>query len=90
MKKSFGQIIADKFDIPIEGIKNVPSAQIIGNTILNIDGCLGIKKYETNEIIIRTKALLLTISGEDLSMLMFSQGRVSIRGEIFNYRIEEI
>ena len=90
MKKSFGQTISDKFDIPIEGIKTMPCAQFIGNTMLNIDGCLGIKKYENEEIIIRTKSYLLTIVGQSLSMLMFSEGRVSIRGEIFCYRINEL
>lgn len=90
MKKFFGQIIADKFDIPLEGIKSIPCAQFIGNSMLNIDGCLGIKKYENEEIIIRTKAYLLTIVGRSLSMLTFSEGRVSIRGEIFCYRINEL
>ena len=90
MKKAFGQIIADKFDIPLEGINSVPCAQLIGNNMLNIDGCLGIKKYEMDEIIIRTKYYLLTISGDSLSMLMFSEGRVSIRGEIYCYKINEI
>ncbi|MBQ7352943.1 MAG: YabP/YqfC family sporulation protein [Clostridia bacterium] len=90
MKKSFGHMIADKFDIPIEGIKTMPCAQFIGNTMLNIDGCMGIKKYENEEIIIRTQTYLLTIVGQSLSMLMFSEGRVSIRGEIFCYRISEL
>ena len=90
MKKVFGQIIADKFDIPIEGIRAMPCAQFIGNSMLNIDGCLGIKNYETDEIVIRTKSFIITVIGESLSMLMFSEGRVSIRGEIVCYRINEI
>ena len=90
LKKGLAQIISDKFDIPLDGIASVPNAQMIGNTMLSIDGCVGIKKYETNEIIIRAKDYLLKIIGESLSMLTFSQGRVSIRGEIFSYNIERI
>lgn len=90
LKKGLAQIISDKFDIPLDGIASVPNAQMIGNTMLSIDGCVGIKKYETNEIIIRAKDYLLKIIGESLSMLTFSQGRVSIRGEIFSYSIERI
>lgn len=89
-KRNICQIISDKFDIPINGIAEVPNAQFLGNSMLSIDGCIGIKKYETNEIIIRAKDYLLTIKGESLSMLTFSQGRVSIRGLIFSYGIEEL
>lgn len=90
LKKKLEQFISDSFDIPLEGILDIPSAQMIGDTQLNIDGCIGIKKYEPNEIIIRCKHHLLKISGVSLSMLTFSQGRVSIRGQIFNYQIERI
>ena len=87
-KKNITQIISDKFDIPLDCLASTPNAQMIGNNMLSIDGCIGIKKYETDEIIIRTKDFLLKIMGNSLSMLTFSQGRVSIRGEIFSYNIE--
>lgn len=89
-KKSIGQMISEKFDIPLEAISSVPTVQIIGNSIMSIDGCAGIKKYETDEIIIRTKTYMLKIIGTSLSMLTFTQGRVSIRGEISSYSIESI
>lgn len=88
LKKKLEQFFSDNFDIPLEGILDIPSAQMIGDTQLNIDGCLGIKKYEINEIIIRCKHHVLKINGESLSMLTFSNGRVSIRGKIYNYQIE--
>ncbi len=84
-----GQFISDVFDIPIEGIANVPNAQIIGNVMLDIDGCVGIKKYEEDEIIIRCKEYVISIKGETLSMLTFSQGHVSVRGVIKSYEIEK-
>ena len=90
LKKRLEQFFSDSFDIPLEGILDIPSAQIIGNSQLNIDGCIGIKKYETIEIIIRCKHHILKILGEDLSMLTFSQGRVSIRGKIYSYQIEGV
>ena len=89
-KKTLGEIISEKFDIPLESLSSVPNAQMIGNTMLSIDGCIGIKKYETTEIVIRTKKFLLKITGEELSMLTFSQGRVCIRGIIFSYNIESL
>ena len=90
IKKSIGQLISEKLDIPLEGIASVPTVQIIGNTIMSIDGCVGIKKYETDEIILRTSTFMLKIVGSELSMLTFSQGRVSIRGEIYQYQIESV
>lgn len=89
-KKRIGQVIADVFDVPLEGISSVPNAQLIGNSILNIDGCLGVKKYENDEIILRCKDFLLTVIGESLSMITFSQGRVSIRGSISIYKTERV
>ncbi len=89
-KKKLSEIISEKFDIPLESLSTVPSAQMIGNTMLSIDGCIGIKKYETAEIIIRSKNYILKIIGEELSMLTFSQGRVCIRGKIFSYNIESL
>lgn len=88
IKKNIGQILSEKFDIPLEGIATVPTVQIVGNTLASIDGCIGIKKYETDEIIIHTKSYLLKITGSSLSMLTFSEGRVSIRGTIYTYSIE--
>jgi sporulation protein YqfC len=88
-KKSMGQFISDVFDIPLEGISNVPSAQLVGNVMLDVDGCIGIKKYEEDEIIIRCKEYLIKITGMSLSMLTFSQGRISVRGVIKTYEIEK-
>ena len=88
-KKSMGQFISSVFDVPIEGIANIPNAQIIGNVMLDIDGCVGIKKYEEDEIILRCKEYLIKIKGESLSMLTFSMGHVSVRGNIASYEIEK-
>lgn len=89
-KKRIKEIIFDKFDIPLEGIASIPNAQFVGNSQLSIDGCIGIKKYEPNEIIIRSKEYLLKISGSSLNMMTFSGGRVTIRGYISNYAVERV
>ncbi len=89
-KKSFGELICNKFDIPLECLSSVPLTQITGNSMMSIDGCVGIKKYETDEIIIRTQGYILNIKGNSLSMITFSQGRVNIKGEIFSYSVEAI
>lgn len=90
LKKKFEKLISDKFDIPLDGISDVPSAHFLGNTHLDIDGCVSIKKYETDEIQIRCKEHLLKIVGDSLSMLTFSEGRVSIRGNINTYGVENL
>ncbi|MGM9646242.1 MAG: YabP/YqfC family sporulation protein [Eubacteriales bacterium] len=89
-KRHIEEILSDKFDIPLEGIASVPNAQLIGNSQLNIDGCIGIKKYEPDEIIIKAKDYIITVSGSSLSMLTFSQGRVSVRGLIFSYAVRAV
>lgn len=89
-KRHIEEILSDKFDIPLEGIASVPNAQFVGNSQLSIDGCIGIKKYEPDEILIRAKDYMITVSGSSLSMLTFSQGRVSVRGLIFSYAIRTV
>ena len=89
-KRHIEEILSDNFDIPLEGIASVPNAQFVGNSQLSIDGCIGIKKYEPDEIVIRAKDYMITVSGSSLSMLTFSQGRVSVRGLIFSYAIRAV
>ena len=89
-KRNLGEILSDKFDIPLNGILDVPNAQFIGNSQLNIDGCIGIKKYKEDEIVIRSKSFVIKILGNDLSMMTFSHGRVCIRGYIKCYAIEKV
>ena len=89
-KKGFSNIISDIFDIPLDGISDIPNAELIGNTFFNVDGCTGIIKYEKNEIALRSKDFILKIVGEELIVTVFSQGRVSIRGFIKSYEIEKV
>ncbi len=86
-KKIVRQVISDMFDIPLEGIASVPNAQIIGNNILNIDGCVSVKKYDKGEIILSSKEYLMIIKGNELSMSSFAEGRVSVRGEMLSYEV---
>ena len=69
---------------------SIPNAQFVGDSQLSIDGCVGIKKYEPTEIVIRAKDFILKISGSSLNMMTFSGGRVTIRGYISNYEIERV
>jgi len=90
IRKNVNEMIADKFDIPLNGIASVPNAHFVGNTHLSIEGCIGIKKYNDDEIVIRTKSFILIITGNSLSMMTFSLGRVSIKGFIKSYSIERL
>ena len=90
MKNLLSQIFYDKLELPIEGIANVPTVQITGDNVVNIEGCIGIKKYELNEIVLRCKAHLLSVYGGDLTMLTFSQGRICIRGVLRKFEIERV
>ena len=90
LKKKIGQMFSDSFDIPIDSLLEIPNVQFTGNKLLYIDGCIGVKKYEKSEIILKCKHHILSVFGTELSMLTFSQGRVSIRGVISSFNIEEI
>ena len=90
MKKRFLQhAISDVFDIPLEGILSVPNVQIVGNSIVNVEGCKSVKKYDKAEIILRSSGYQITIKGSELSMTNFSEGRVSIRGRVLSYEVLE-
>ena len=54
MKKRFlRHVVSDVFDVPLEGIASVPNVQIIGNNIVNVEGCKSVKKYDKEEIILK-------------------------------------
>lgn len=90
MKKRFlRHVVSDVFDVPLEGIASVPNVQIIGNNIVNVEGCKSVKKYDKEEIILKSSIHQLTIKGKELSMTNFSEGRVSIRGVVSSYEILE-
>ncbi|MBQ7760770.1 MAG: YabP/YqfC family sporulation protein [Clostridia bacterium] len=90
MKNCFFQFLNDKLELPVDGVFDTPNVQMIGNYVLNLEGCIGIKKYETTEVILRCKKYLICVFGKELTMLTFSQGRICIRGEIFRYEIERV
>lgn len=90
IKKKIENFFNDSFSIPLDTILEIPNAQFIGNKLLHIDGCIGVKKYDKTEVVIKCKKHIVKVLGESLSMLVFSQGRVSIRGKINSYLIEEV
>ena len=89
-KRKVETFISDNFDVPLDAILEIPNARFIGNHQLDLDGCISIKKYDEDVIVIRCKKHILKITGNTLSMLTFSKGRVTIRGNIETYQIEEI
>ena len=90
LKNKISKIFSESFSIPLDLISEIPNAQFTGNKQINVDGCQGIKKYDKSEIIIRCKRYNLSIQGEGLSLLTFTQGRLCIKGKILSYQIEEI
>ena len=90
IKNQFKKLFSDSFSVPFDSICDIPNAQFTGNKKINIEGCLGIKKYDISEIIIKCKKHNLTIQGNNLSMLTFTHGKLSITGIITSYQIEEI
>ena len=89
-KRKVETFISDNFDVPLDAILEIPNARFIGNHQLDLDGCISIKKYDEDVIVISCKKHILKITGNTLSMLTFSKGRVTIRGNIETYQIEEI
>lgn len=90
MKGKIQQFLFDNLDIQTDLFFNFPNVQIVGNHMLSIEGCIGIKKYETDEIILRCKNYNVSIIGKDLTMLTFTQGKINVRGEIKRYEIERV
>lgn len=90
LKNKISKIFSESFSVPLESISEIPNAQFTGNKQISIEGCVGIRKYDKNEIVIRCKKHNLSIQGEDLSLQTFTQGRLCIKGKILYYQIEEI
>ena len=69
-------------DIPAECFGDVPVLEMHGDSYLLISGCRHIEEYGEERIGIRTGLGLLSVCGENLTLLNFTCDKMVIEGKI--------
>ena len=88
-RRSPAEVIADSLDFPDSVSPLTSDIRIIGTRELSLDGCLGILEYERDEIRLRLKGRVVSVTGEELTLKAYYTGHVSVKGRIFSVGFEE-
>ena len=88
-RRALGELIADSVGFPDTLSVSAPDIHLMGTREISIDGCRGILVYEREEIQLRLKDRVMTISGHDLRLKTYYTGHVSVKGRIFSISFEE-
>ncbi|MCH5202360.1 MAG: YabP/YqfC family sporulation protein [Oscillospiraceae bacterium] len=70
--------------IPATLQSNLPVAEITGNREITIEGSTGVLKYESDNIKVNTKAMVLSVSGRNLKLKYLSSSSLIIGGTILS------
>jgi hypothetical protein len=74
--------LAQAVELPESAFGPCPCAVLEGNGALRVDECLEILRYDESEIGLRLRGMILTVSGEGLTMRSYAAGTVRIIGVI--------
>ena len=72
----------DILDVPLEGISNWSSVQIVGDCEISVSGCEGVLIYMPDRVLLRGVSGNVLILGEHLEMHSLSGDRITVCGTI--------
>ena len=81
--------LAQKMDIPEEGISGVPVMEVHGMSSVLITGCRTIQSYEETLIGVNTDLGLLEVHGSGLTIHTFAGDRITVEGHVSALRFAE-
>lgn len=70
--------------IPATLQSSLPVAEITGNREITIEGSTGVLKYESDNIKVNTKIMVLSVSGRNLKLKYLSSSSLIIEGTILS------
>ena len=81
-KKSLSQRISESFDIPVDALSKVSTAEARGNSEVCFGGCEVLVSYTETEAVLCLCDGLVSVLGEGLVLRSFSGGRIAVCGKI--------
>ena len=72
----------DILDVPLEGISNWSTVQIVGDCEISVSGCEGVLIYMPDRVLLRGVSGNVLILGEHLEMHSLSGDRITVCGRI--------
>ena len=84
-KKSGGGIpwterVRQILDVPLEGISNMSTVQIVGEREVSVTGCRCVLEYSTEQIVLRGHSGCIRICGRNLEMESLIGDRITVCG----------
>lgn len=76
MKKDFERFF------PTDLTSNIPLIEMTGNREITIEGCTGVLKYESENIKVNTKSMVLSVTGRSLKLKYLSSSALVIEGTV--------
>ena len=67
-------------DVPLEGISNLSTVQIVGDREVSVGGCRCVLEYSTEQIVLRVHSGCIRICGKDLEMESLIGDRITVCG----------
>lgn len=74
--------VAEMFDLPADLVAGACHMEILGDRQLFLEGHDGILSYGTEQIDVSAGALVVRVSGSDLTLKSMTEDEVRIRGKI--------
>ena len=76
MKKDFERFF------PTDLTSNIPLIEMTGNREITIEGCTGVLKYESENIKVNTKSMVISVTGRSLKLKYLSSSALVIEGTV--------
>lgn len=76
MKKDFERFF------PTDLTSNIPLIEMTGNIEITIEGCTGVLKYESENIKVNTKSMVISVTGRSLKLKYLSSSALVIEGTV--------
>ncbi|MBQ9673120.1 MAG: YabP/YqfC family sporulation protein [Ruminococcus sp.] len=70
--------------IPLPLYNSLPIIEIIGNREITIEGSTGVLKYESDNIKVNTKSMVVSIEGRNLQLKFLSSSSLVVEGVILS------
>ncbi len=81
-KKTLSQRISESFDIPVDALSRVSTAEARGTGEVCFGGCEGLVSYTDTEAVLCLCDSTVSVCGEGLILRSFSGGRIAVCGKI--------
>lgn len=69
-------------DVPLEGISNLSTVQIVGDREVSVTGCRCVLEYSTEQIVLRGHSGRIRICGTNLEMESLIGDRITVCGAV--------